>query len=108
MTATKYLGEWRAAGACLSADPEIFFPVSGAGASARQIAEAKRICARCLVRQECLSFAMRTGEAHGIWGGTTPEDRTKARRSAAARRRHANKSLQLAEQRLSQAQARAS
>ena len=30
---------------------------------------------------------MSSGETHGIWGGTTPEDRTRARRQEAARRR---------------------
>jgi WhiB family redox-sensing transcriptional regulator len=99
MTTTQYAGEWRAAGACLSADPELFFPVSGAGASTRQIDEAKRICAHCQVRRECLAFAMGTGESHGIWGGTTPEDRTRARRAEAARRRHAAKGWELAQRR---------
>jgi WhiB family redox-sensing transcriptional regulator len=89
MTATLYAGEWQAAGACLSADPEIFFPVSGTGASAPQIELARQICGRCPVRRECLDWAMDSGEMHGIWGGTTPEDRTRARRKDAARRRHA-------------------
>jgi WhiB family transcriptional regulator, redox-sensing transcriptional regulator len=101
MTATQRVDEWRAAGACLSADPELFFPVSGTGASSRQIDQAKRICAHCQVRRECLAFAMRTGESHGIWGGTTPEDRTKARRAEAARRRHASRDWQLAPRRAS-------
>jgi hypothetical protein len=30
---------------------------------------------------------MRTGEANGIWGGTTPEERIRARRKATRRRR---------------------
>jgi WhiB family redox-sensing transcriptional regulator len=89
MTATQYIGTWQAAGACLSADPEIFFPVSGTGASARQIDQARRICAGCQVRSECLDWAMSSGEMHGIWGGTTPQDRTRTRRADAARRRHA-------------------
>jgi WhiB family transcriptional regulator, redox-sensing transcriptional regulator len=72
--------EWRAAGACLSVDPDLFFPVATGVVAAREMAKAQRICARCLVRQECLDFAMRTGEMHGIWGGTTPEERTRARR----------------------------
>lgn len=89
MTVPQYVGEWQAAGACLSADPEIFFPVSAAGASAPQIEQARRICARCPVQRECLDWAMSSGEMHGIWGGTTPEERTRVRRKEAARRRHA-------------------
>jgi WhiB family transcriptional regulator, redox-sensing transcriptional regulator len=75
-----YAADWRAAGACLSADPDLFFPIATTGSSAgRQITEARRVCAGCQVRQKCLDFAMRNGETHGIWGGTTPEERVSAR-----------------------------
>jgi hypothetical protein len=30
---------------------------------------------------------MQTAETHGIWGGTTPEERIRARRKAARRRK---------------------
>jgi WhiB family transcriptional regulator, redox-sensing transcriptional regulator len=76
---TEYASDWRAAGACLSADPDLFFPIAGGAPSARQQAEALGICARCRVRQQCLDFALRTGETHGIWGGTTPDERVRAR-----------------------------
>jgi WhiB family redox-sensing transcriptional regulator len=66
--------DWRAAGACLSADPDLFFPIATGVAVGRQISD------DCRVRQQCLDFAMRTGETHGIWGGTTPEERISARR----------------------------
>lgn len=81
--------DWRAAGACLSADPDLFFPVSPGGAGATQIARAQEVCARCRVSRQCLEFAMRTGEAQGIWGGTTPEERARERRRARARQRRA-------------------
>jgi WhiB family redox-sensing transcriptional regulator len=85
---TVYATEWRAAGACLSADPDLFFPVATVGPAAdRQVAKAQRICAFCQVRQACLDFAMRTGENHGIWGGTTPEERIRVRRARSQRRR---------------------
>ena len=77
---SEYGTEWRAEGACLSADPDLFFPLATGVAAAREMAKAQRICAGCRVRQECLDFAMRSGEMHGIWGGTTPEERTRARR----------------------------
>ena len=77
---SEYGTEWRAKGACLSADPDLFFPIATGLVAAREMAKAQRVCARCRVRQECLDFAMRTGERHGIWGGTTPEERTRARR----------------------------
>ena len=80
MTATGSATNWRTAAACLMADPDLFFPISPAGPSERQIARAKAICARCPVRPECLEFALSQGLAYGIWGGTTPEDRQRDRR----------------------------
>jgi WhiB family transcriptional regulator, redox-sensing transcriptional regulator len=74
-------GYWRSAAACQSADPELFFPISDSGKSLEQVAEAKAICAGCPVRRDCLTFALRTGQVYGIWGGTTTEERAIARRS---------------------------
>jgi len=82
-----YGTEWRAAAACLSADPEVFFPVAASSFAVKDVAKALQVCGRCRVRQECLDFAIRTGEMHGIWGGTTPEERTRARRQLARDRR---------------------
>ena len=50
-------------------------------ASTKQVARALRICDGCPVRQQCLDFAMRSGEKDGIWGGTTPEERVRTRRA---------------------------
>ena len=82
---------WRAAGACVSADPDLFFPVSGTGKGAAQAARACQICAGCPVRRQCLEFALETGEMEGIWGGTTPDERIRARRKAAGARRRARR-----------------
>jgi WhiB family transcriptional regulator, redox-sensing transcriptional regulator len=68
-------GDWRLLAACQSADPELFFPVSSTGKSLEQVAEAKAVCARCLVRRQCLAFALRTRQVHGVWGGLTEEER---------------------------------
>ena len=67
--------EWQEFAACMSVDPDLFFPVSSVGKSLEQVARAKAVCARCLVRRDCLSFALRTQQAHGIWGGLTEEER---------------------------------
>jgi WhiB family transcriptional regulator, redox-sensing transcriptional regulator len=77
---TGHVPNWRASGACLHADPDLFFPISSAGRALSQIAEAKAICARCPVVRECLEFAQANAPIHGIWGGTTPEERQQARR----------------------------
>jgi len=80
MTATGSATNWRSAGACRSADPDLFFPISSVGPAERQIARAKMICAECKVRQECLDFALTHHQLYGIWGGTTAEDRRRDRR----------------------------
>jgi WhiB family redox-sensing transcriptional regulator len=38
-------------------------------------AKAKSICAQCAVQSECLDFALRVHEPHGIWGGLTEAER---------------------------------
>ena len=70
--------EFRERGACNSSDVpvSIFFPEKGDGDS---IKAAKRVCAGCSVRDECLQYAMRHWE-QGIWGGTTDYRREEMRR----------------------------
>ena len=84
---TDYATEWRASSACLAADPELFFPIAEGPAADGQASSALLVCAGCAVRQQCLDFAMATGEAHGIWGGTTADERNRARRRAMRRRK---------------------
>ena len=67
--------DWWQAAACRTADPEIFFPVSAHGPGQEDIAQAKAVCARCPVRKQCLQFALATHQVHGVWGGTTEEER---------------------------------
>jgi WhiB family redox-sensing transcriptional regulator len=38
-------------------------------------ARAKQICAQCAVQRDCLDFALRVREPHGIWGGLTESER---------------------------------
>jgi hypothetical protein len=83
---------WQLLGNCafdrgdLQADWDLFFPVvrTGRGAAAyeAEVAKAKRMCADCPVRAECLTTAVRLGDdALGIWGGTTKEERDALRRA---------------------------
>jgi WhiB family redox-sensing transcriptional regulator len=65
---------WMSRGACLSQDPELFFPIAAKGAGLRQINAAKAVCRRCAVRAACLSYGLETWQ-DGIWGGTTWEER---------------------------------
>ena len=80
-------GYWRRRAACRGEDPELFFPVGSAGPALAQIAEAKKICARCPVLRACLAFAMATGQESGIWGGLTEDEWRRLRRWPAARKR---------------------
>jgi WhiB family redox-sensing transcriptional regulator len=59
-----------AAGVCAQVDPAEFFPDKGGS-----VATAKRICATCDVRQDCLDYALTNGEKYGIWGGATVRER---------------------------------
>ena len=76
--------EWRGRAACGEVDTGLFFPIGQAGALA-QVAEAKRICGGCQVRDACLEFAIATNQEYGVWGGADEEERRSIRRH---RRRH--------------------
>ena len=67
--------DWWEFGACLEADPELFFPVAAHGPARDEIARAKEVCATCRVRRQCLQFALATRQMHGVWGGTTEDER---------------------------------
>lgn len=69
---------WAEQARCLHADPEIFFPEKGGSTR-----EAKRLCAECDVRAECLEYALDNDERFGVWGGLSERERRKLRRSAA-------------------------
>ncbi|KUL72339.1 MULTISPECIES: WhiB family transcriptional regulator [unclassified Streptomyces] len=74
---------WRERAACRDVDPDLFFPIGTAGLALVQIAEAKAVCARCPVRDQCLRWAVDVGQVEGIWGGTTESERRARRRRSA-------------------------
>jgi WhiB family transcriptional regulator, redox-sensing transcriptional regulator len=86
MTTLDHGSDWRARGACVTADPDLFFPLSSSGPGLEQAARAKAVCARCVVRQPCLEFALATQQLHGIWGGTSEEERILLRRRQPGRK----------------------
>jgi len=69
---------WHLQAACRGPESMLFFPPSFAERreerEAREL-RAKQICADCRVRAECLEFALRVREPHGIWGGLTEAER---------------------------------
>ena len=56
------------------------------GPALAQVTQAKAICAGCQVTQRCLAFALETHQVHGVWGGTSPEERQLLWRRAARSR----------------------
>ncbi len=76
---------WLDQAACRDEDPELFFPVSEMGPGARQVAQAKAVCAQCPVQQQCLSYALENGLQYGIFGGTTERERRSQTRRASGR-----------------------
>ena len=55
---------WHERALCAQTDPEAFFPEKGGSTR-----EAKRVCASCDVKAECLEYALANDERFGIWGG---------------------------------------
>jgi WhiB family transcriptional regulator, redox-sensing transcriptional regulator len=64
--------EWREFAECRGLDNAMFFPVSDDPAAT---VNAKQVCTTCPVQDQCLSFALETGQPAGIWGGLTTTER---------------------------------
>lgn len=75
---------WQSKANCMGVDPELFFPERGASTR-----EAKEVCRGCVVKGDCLEYALANGEKFGIWGGLSERERRKVRRSRALARRAA-------------------
>lgn len=60
-------------------DPALWFPEKGGGAAAR------RVCASCPVRFDCLDYAVHAREEFGIWGGVGEQVRRELRATLAGR-----------------------
>ena len=73
---------WQEEANCLGVDPDLFFPERGASTR-----EAKEVCRGCVVRLECLEYALANGEKFGIWGGMSERERRRIRRARALARR---------------------
>jgi WhiB family redox-sensing transcriptional regulator len=69
---------WQLKAACRGPQSAVFFPPSHPERkeekSAREL-RAKAICDQCRVKCECLDYAIRIREPHGIWGGLNEVER---------------------------------
>lgn len=63
--------EWASDAACIGEDPETFYPPPGRGFAET----AKRICATCPVKEQCLQFALKYKQYWGVWGGFAEGER---------------------------------
>jgi WhiB family redox-sensing transcriptional regulator len=72
--------QWMAEGAC--GQPEIpndwFFPSEEAGETS---VKAINVCNGCIVKDECLAYALLHGE-EGVWGGKSERQRRREKRHA--------------------------
>ncbi|WP_082008132.1 WhiB family transcriptional regulator [Microbacterium mangrovi] len=68
---------WQSDALCAQTDPEAFFPEKGGSTR-----DAKRICASCDVRDQCLEYALQNDERFGIWGGLSERERRRLKHRA--------------------------
>lgn len=81
---------WMGRAVCVGVDPDVMFPTTRGRAYDRQpmILRAKKVCAPCPVKAECLEYALAfppTNDQHGIFGGLTPAERRRVRAQRARR-----------------------
>jgi WhiB family redox-sensing transcriptional regulator len=70
---------WWARAECKGVDPELWFPDRGGDTR-----PAKEVCRGCVVRKQCLEYALAGGERFGIWGGMSERERRALRRQRAS------------------------
>jgi WhiB family redox-sensing transcriptional regulator len=75
--------DWRHRALCRDEDPELFFPIGNTGPALLQIEQAKAVCRRCPVIQDCLAWALETGQDAGVWGGMSEDERRALKRRGA-------------------------
>lgn len=75
---------WQDNAACLGmyqeSGEDLFFPPFSEGripaGQAARVREAKKVCATCPVKKQCLRYALRNN-CTGVWGGTTDSERNR-------------------------------
>lgn len=69
-------GPWALKGACRGSDPDVFFRDGKMGG--RMWDQARRICAQCVVLDDCREYALRVQPEYGFWAGMTVDERREA------------------------------
>ena len=78
MAANEWEMGWQYRASCRGEDAEMFFAPNYFERKEEKDAredQAKALCVRCPVRIECLEYALRNREPHGIWGGLNEAER---------------------------------
>jgi hypothetical protein len=57
--------------------PQFFYPEDMPNPDQRALATkiAKKLCSSCPIIEQCFEYALETNQQHGIWGGTSPNER---------------------------------
>ena len=71
---------WRDEAACVGKPGEWWFPERDESRPFGAMSRARAICDACPVQQDCLNHALTEDIRHGMWGGKSPEERTRIRR----------------------------
>lgn len=79
--------DWRDLASCRDSEPTLFFPIGTTGPAVDQIETAVAICNTCMVREDCLQYALETNQESGVWGGYAEDDRRRLRKRWLAERR---------------------
>lgn len=95
----EFLGEdpeewsWRTRAKCMGVDTDLFYPPRDRALYKGIADQAKAICwgtgdhdPPCPVRRQCLLYAVRMQDTHGIWGGLSHRERSHLVRTFRARR----------------------
>jgi WhiB family redox-sensing transcriptional regulator len=70
--------EWQVRAACRGPQAVMFFPPASFERKDEKVERerrAKDVCSSCSVRRDCLDYALRIREPHGIWGGLNEAER---------------------------------
>lgn len=80
--------DWRHRATCRNdVDPDLFFPIGNSGPALLQIEEAKAVCrGGCPVMEQCLQWALESGQDAGVWGGLSQDERRAMKRRSTRNR----------------------
>lgn len=75
---------WQERANCRGIDTNLFYPEQHSFNAQSHNAAVKAVCGMCEVREECLDYALRAHEQHGLWGGMSLKERRRLRADGAA------------------------